>query len=321
MKCLLDSCSRYARRFAVVCLLLVGMPLQAGSAEFDSGESRFTILANGLEIPYRVFALFLLPGENLELRAGIRLELEADAGLARETTSGWNWLAPAQVGHYPIVLRHGRQSMRLEIFVMRPASDIEDEWLGDYRIGEYARKPFKGLATYRPPRGFIEVSPEMRRLQVSPHFTLGQFLCKQASGWPKYLVLRPELLIKLEQLLALVNRKGIRTDSFVVMSGFRTPWYNRSIGNRTTSSRHLYGGAADIYIDVAPKDGVMDDLNGDGRLDKGDANYLYDIVNEGWKGKARWAALTGGLASYRATAAHGPFVHIDARGYRARWGR
>ena len=31
--------------------------------------------------------------------------------------------------------------------------------------------------------------------------------------------------------------------------------------------------------------------------------------------------LVGGLAAYDATTAHGPFVHIDLRGYRARWGR
>jgi uncharacterized protein YcbK (DUF882 family) len=30
--------------------------------------------------------------------------------------------------------------------------------------------------------------------------------------------------------------------------------------------------------------------------------------------------LTGGIGIYPATSAHGPFVHIDARGTRARWG-
>lgn len=304
----------------LTCLLLAALPLQAETGEFDSGESRFTVLANGLEVPYRVFALFLLPGENLELRSGVRLDLEVDAGLARETTSGWNWLAPEQMGHYPIVLSHGGHSMKLNIFVMRPAGEVRDGWLGDYRIGEYARKPLRGLSAYRPPRGFVEVTPELRKIKVSPHFTLGQFLCKQESGWPKYMVLRPELLLKLEQVLALVNEKGIRTDSFEIMSGFRTPWYNRAIGNRTTFSRHVYGGAADIFIDVPPRDGVMDDLNGDGRSNKRDADYLYDLL-DGWKSKPRWARLIGGLASYRATAAHGPFVHVDARGYRARWGR
>ena len=36
-------------------------------------------------------------------------------------------------------------------------------------------------------------------------------------------------------------------------------------------------------------------------------------------GPQKWPA--GGVAVYEANAAHGPFVHIDSRGYRARWGR
>ena len=30
--------------------------------------------------------------------------------------------------------------------------------------------------------------------------------------------------------------------------------------------------------------------------------------------------LTGGVGIYKATSAHGPFVHIDVRGTKARWG-
>jgi len=30
--------------------------------------------------------------------------------------------------------------------------------------------------------------------------------------------------------------------------------------------------------------------------------------------------LIGGVGIYHATSAHGPFVHIDVRGTRARWG-
>ena len=47
------------------------------------------------------------------------------------------------------------------------------------------------------------------------------------------------------------------------MSGYRTPFYNRSIGNQTRFSRHVYGDAADIYADD-DGDGKMDDLDGDG---------------------------------------------------------
>ncbi len=53
------------------------------------------------------------------------------------------------------------------------------------------------------------------------------------------------------------------------------------------------------------------DLDGNGTVDLRDASLLADIVES--------LALPGGLASYGATAAHGPFVHLDLRGYRARW--
>lgn len=30
--------------------------------------------------------------------------------------------------------------------------------------------------------------------------------------------------------------------------------------------------------------------------------------------------LAGGIGVYRASSAHGPFAHVDVRGWRARWG-
>lgn len=103
---------------------------------------------------------------------------------------------------------------------------------------------------------------------------------KQESDWPKYLVLRPELLIKLEWILALVNKAGIRADSFETMSGHRSPWYNRVTGNRTSWFRHLCGGAADIYTSVAPREGTMGNLNGGGLFSKADADFLDDLLKK-----------------------------------------
>ena len=101
------------------------------------------------------------------------------------------------------------------------------------------------------------------------------------------------------------------------MSGFRTPFYNAAIGNTTTSSRHLFGDAADIYIDH-DQDGVMDDLDGDGRITRDDAVALASLASEiAEADPSNWP--NGGIGIYNANAVHGPFVHIDARGYRARW--
>jgi hypothetical protein len=117
----------------------------------------------------------------------------------------------------------------------------------------------------------------------------------------------------------MVNARGYQARTFSIMSGYRTPYYNRAIGNRTTYSRHLWGDAADIYIDEEPHDGKMDDLNQDGVLDAHDADVIYQLI-ETTSEPSIQKIMLGGLARYRETSSHGPFIHVDARGSYARWG-
>jgi len=170
--------------------------------------------------------------------------------------------------------------------------------------------------TQPAPRGFAEVHARDEDILVSPHFTVGQFLCKQ-PGEPRYLALSVPLIVKLEAVLARVVEAGYDVRTLHIMSGYRTPWYNRSIGNTTTLSRHLWGDAADIFVD-GDGDGYMDDLNGDGRRDVQDARLLFDLVEQ-VEGSGRPYILTGGLSAYRKNQIRGPFLHVDARGRRARW--
>jgi len=103
-----------------------------------------------------------------------------------------------------------------------------------------------------------------------------------------------------------------------VMSGFRTPQYNHTGGNtegRANLSRHMYGDASDIFIDN-DGNGVMDDLNHDGRVDIRDAQVINDAVD---KVERDNPSLVGGVGVYSACCGHGPFTHIDVRGFRARW--
>jgi hypothetical protein len=110
----------------------------------------------------------------------------------------------------------------------------------------------------------------------------------------------------------------VRFDRFTVMSGYRTPYYNAKIGNETSHSRHLYGDAMDIFID-ANHDGSMDDVNGDRRVDTADARFILRIA-ERIDASPEWGWLKGGAGVYHANAAHGPYLHVDARGSIARWG-
>jgi len=54
-------------------------------------------------------------------------------------------------------------------------------------------------------------------------------------------------------------------------------------------------------------------------LDYRDAAIIYGII-DGMYGKPWYQFFVGGLGRYRKTPVHGPFVHIDVRGFRARWG-
>jgi len=153
---------------------------------------------------------------------------------------------------------------------------------------------------------------------VSPHFTLKQFLCKEDTSkeFPKYIVLHERLPLKLEAILERVNHLGFRVETLHVMSGYRTPYYNRAIGD-VLYSQHQWGGAADIFIDHMNA-GRMDDLTGDHRIDINDAKYLYDEV-ERLTSEPPARRFEGGLGFYPATSAHPPFVHVDVRGTKARW--
>jgi hypothetical protein len=85
---------------------------------------------------------------------------------------------------------------------------------------------------------------------------------------------------------------------------------------RAQDSRHQYGDAADVFVDN-DGNGRMDDLNRDGRVDARDTQLVIDAAE---RVERAHPDLLGGAGRYRATRAHGPFVHIDVRGYRARWG-
>jgi hypothetical protein len=214
----------------------------------------------------------------------------------------------------------------LNLISLRPLSDKQNGRVGLYYIGTWPGEKGKVSAPkrapvdrYRPPRGFIEVTQQNADTRVSEHFTLRDFLTHdQASVWPKFLVLEMRNVDKLELVLADLQSRGIDVSGVRVLSGFRTPQYNKGGGNtggRAGLSRHMYGDAADIFID-SNRDGVMDDLNRDGRSTIQDARVISQAVD---RVEAAHPELIGGAGVYSAASGHGPFIHIDSRGYRARW--
>lgn len=285
--------------------------------------------------PYRgesgqVNVLIQEPGDTIQLPAlpdsvgaGATLGLRSAAG---DTGAAGGLLDPAQVGATPgiwnLVLQI-REAVRpvpeLNLITLVPLSERKGGRIGKYLIGTWPTERGRARANYQVPRGLVQVTPENRDVRVSEHLTLGDFLTKgQENVWPKYVALSPRLLDKLELTFQELERAGHPVEHVFVISGFRTPVYNAS-GGRTEGrgklSRHMYGDAADVAIDN-DRNGRMDDLNGDGRLTIADVRILSDAAD---RVERRYPQLVGGIGTYRPASHHGGFVHIDTRGYRARW--
>lgn len=245
--------------------------------------------------------------------------LEAPAGYEIDRHNGGLRIeAPAGEAAGYARVRIGNRELKLTLVNLIPYEQVRDGRLEGYRIGEYREAPLRGLASYERPKGFLRLSRANGELWVSDHYRLRDFQCK-LDGAMKFLVLRTEALLKLEILQHELEKSyGLHFDHFTIMSGYRTPYYNAMIGNETSYSRHVYGDAMDIYIDT-DGDGVMDDINRDGRVDADDAQFLLQVA-EKIDNSAQWGWLKGGAGVYHANAAHGPYLHIDARGYVARWG-
>jgi hypothetical protein len=314
--------------FIIITIFISGQTYLAAETPpyFSAEKASFSIKFKDEISPYRVMGVFVLPNEIVTFEVidsgkDQNYQIKISNGkIFQSTRKKWHWQAPAQKGFYPLkIFQDGSsESITLNVFVMIPFKELKGEYLNCYRIGEYPKVALKNMQIYKPPEGFVEVSKELEGTLISPHFKLNQFLCKQECDSLKYLVLEERLILKLELILEKVNEKGYVCNTFHIMSGYRTPHYNQSIGN-VKYSRHCWGGAADIFIDENPKDDMMDDLNKDGKIDLKDAKVLYDIIDEMYS-KPWFEIFVGGLGKYKKTASHGPFVHVDVRGYRARWG-
>lgn len=309
---------------AVACAVLWAAGA-AAPAQAEEGLAPFAIEVGGQTVPYENFFTSVPPGGVVivalpEDAAENAYFLVAPDRAIAFLEGAAHWTAPDAPGESRTlrIARTDGAEIHLQVFIEQPMSRLDENGeLNGYTIGAYPTQPLRGLETYAVPTGFIEVTPDTVDMKVSPHFTLGQFLCKQQENhWPKYVLLDEALVLKLEALLADVNAQGIAADTLFVMSGYRTPWYNRAIGNTTTYSQHVFGGAADVFVDVAPHNGEMDDLNGDGRVTVADAAWL---MQRAVQVEQAYVHLVGGLGQYDRNAAHGPFVHVDSRGYEARW--
>ena len=282
-----------------------------------SGEVkvRFALPGDRVEYPLEV------QGDPRRLRyQWVRLADSVAADSARPL-AGADLVAPPAPGFYQLALleqvdgapgaeRHVIQGLTLSVLV--PFSAKSGSTLNGYRIGTYLSERL-ATARSRPPEGFVEVRPQDLALPITKHLTLADFVSHDGQEtWPRYTAVNPRLLDKLELVMAKIAewRAGAAKDdvrvAISVNSGFRAPQYNRTVRRAASDSRHQYGDAADVKIDA----------NGDGRYTLIDSKLVAQAVEEV---EREHPELAGGLGLYTSRRYNTPYVHIDARGRRARW--
>jgi uncharacterized protein YcbK (DUF882 family) len=123
-------------------------------------------------------------------------------------------------------------------------------------------------------------------MQIEKNFNISEFKCKDGTEVPpEYIHNVTELCSHLQTLRDFINKP------IIIISGYRSPNYNKSIGSRTTS-QHLLGKAADIIVPGVTPLEIRD--------------TIIKLIKEGRMKK-------GGVGLYD------KFVHYDVRGFNTRW--
>lgn len=291
-------------------LALADLVAPSADAFGRSGEVKLRVALPGEDVEYPLE----VEGDPTKLRySWVRTGTDSLVDAARPLR-GAKLVAPAAPGMYHLaLLSSGRKSVvnEMTVAVLVPFAQKLGTTLNGYRIGTYLAEKLGGR--HDAPEGFIEVGPKDVDIPVTKHFRVGDFLTHDGqSTWPRYVALDPKLLDKLELVIEQVIRMrgdSNTTDRSVALdvhSGFRTPIHNLGVKRSARDSRHQYGDAADVTIDA----------NFDGRYTAADSRLValaVELVEQDHP------ELRGGMGLYTSRRYNTPYVHIDARGKRARW--
>lgn len=270
----------------------------------------------------RVLLRMALPGQEVQFPLNIQGDVAALRYIwlrARDSASadtarpleGATLLAPSEPGFYRLALVRDAERRivdGLTLGVMVPFTAKLGATLDGYRIGTYLAERL-GLDRHDHPPGFLRVEASDVDMPLTTHLRMADFLSHDGQTvWPRYAALDLKLLDKLELVFAEISRlrgaDSVDLDLHV-QSGFRTPAHNRLVQFAAEDSRHQYGDAADVALDA----------DGDGKITAADTRLIGLAVEAVERDHPD---LIGGMGLYLLR--HTPYVHIDARGTRARWG-
>lgn len=123
-------------------------------------------------------------------------------------------------------------------------------------------------------------------MKLTENFSVHEFKCRDGSVVPEDLMSNVQELAENLQVLREHIGKPI-----IVISGYRSPKYNRKIGG-ARKSQHMKAKAADIVVPGMKPDEVRE--------------VILALIKEGKMKK-------GGVGRYTT------FIHYDVRGWNARW--
>lgn len=225
---------------------------------------------------------------------------------------GANIETPAAAGFYRLAVMRGGERRILDdltVGVLVPFDQKKGIALDGYRIGLFAAER-RGAKKQEVPDGFVKVSSGDIDLPISKHFRLADFLTRDGqTSWPRYAAVSSRIIDKVELVVAELGKLRTDTSERVLLdvhSAFRTPLYNRTVRRAASDSRHQYGDAMDVAIDA----------DGDGKLTIKDTKLVAKAVESV---EASYPELIGGMGLYTSRRYPHPYVHIDARGSKARW--
>ncbi|MBK9452966.1 MAG: DUF882 domain-containing protein [Bacteroidetes bacterium] len=200
------------------------------------------------------------------------------------------------------VLRHAQIDSVMGELTIVPFSKLAPAYLKSAGIeGEWKQKLSK--------KTWYKVGTEESLQFVVGSFRIRDFLTPDSTyfaqkedpqpGQFQYLCLDRRILHKLLDLLDAMQAKGLDVSQIAIKHGFRHPAYNHQISG-ATKSRHQFGEAIDLLVG---------DVNRDGRADEDDKAPLLKMLDEKIIGNA------GGVGKYPGS----HVIHMDVRGFRARW--
>jgi hypothetical protein len=293
---------------------LLWLMIFSTSSDPSPASPVFGLSVNGVPLPSERFAFVARPGTVLTVSSpvdSLSWSVDFDATPVSGTDS-YTFTLPRSHGLHTLHVCSEEVMESYSIIVPVDASRWRTTSLNSFPIGSYG----DGCSRRDNPEYFVELTDVSSGARVSTHLTLGDFLCHIEGRYPQYMAIDLRLADKLEIMLRTVRETYPKATSIHLMSCFRTPVYNEQIGNETSFSQHLYGGAADMWIEGYPSNTLMDDIDRNKRIDVYDAEYLVDLVRIL---EARGEVAVGGASAYRWTGTHGPFIHVDVRGSAACW--